>query len=285
MEVNLQSVFSEDELDLLAQKTKFIQRATTSKITGSNFLDIVIMNSDKLVGQSLNDLCIDLKQKHHVNISKQSLNDRFNLYAVKFLKSILESLLKTQITDVPIMTKFKTFKRIIIKDSTCFQIDKSLSKDYPGSGGASSKASIRIQFEYDVLNGEIVDLTLNGFTEQDAKDSRKTIELVKNQDLVIRDLAYMHFDILEKIDKELDAFFLCRLTQGVKVYEKVDEKYVKIDFSDILTFMRKNKIDMLEKEIFLSFEAKLCMRLIIYLLPDSVVSERMRSKNAENNKK
>lgn len=283
--MDLQSVFSEDELDLLAQKTKFIQRATTSKITGSNFLDIVIMNSDKLVGQSLNDLCIDLKQKYRVNISKQSLNDRFNLYAVKFLKSILESLLKTQITDVPIMTKFKTFRRVLIKDSTCFQIDKSLSKDYPGSGGASSKASIRIQFEYDVLNGEIVDLTLNGFTEQDAKDSRKTIELVKNQDLVIRDLAYMHFDILEKIDKELDAFFLCRLTQGVNVYEMIDEKYVKIDFSDILTFMKNNKIDMLEKEIFLLFESKLCMRLIIYLLPDSVVSERMRSKNAENNKK
>ncbi len=243
------------------------------------------MNSDKLVNQSLNDLCIDLNQKYNVDITKQSLNDRFNKYAVEFLKSILELLIKLQITDVPVLTKFKTFKRILIKDSTCFQIDESLSEDYPGSGGSSSKASIRIQFEYDVLNGEIVDLTLNGYTEQDAKNSRTTIELVKNQDLVIRDLAYMHFDILEEIDKKLNAFFLCRLIQGVNVYEKINGQFVKIDFEDIYNFMTESNINILEKEIYLSFKNRLCMRLIIYLLPDDVVSKRMRNKNAEYNKK
>ena len=207
-----------------------------------------------------------------MDITKQSLNDRFNNYAVIFLKTVLELLLRSQIRDKPVMDKFKTFKRILLKDSTCFQIDESLSEYYPGSGGASSKASLRIQFEYDVLKGEIVDLTLSAYTDQDAKNSRETIELVQNGDLVIRDLAYMHFDILERIDRELCAFFLCRLTQNVNVFEKIKDQYVKIDFSTIHTFMIENKISFLEKEVYLfnKTNSKLCIRLIVYSLPDAV---------------
>ena len=74
------------------------------------------------------------------------------------------------------------------KDSTCFQIDESLAEYYPGSGGSGSDASVRIQFEYDILSGKINDLSLNSFNDQDAKDSVATIELTEHGDLIIRDL-------------------------------------------------------------------------------------------------
>ena len=64
-------------------------------------------------------------------------------------------------------------------------------KDYPGSGGSGSKASVRIQFEYDLLGGKINDLSLNAFNDQDASDAIATVDLLQAGDLIIRDLAYV----------------------------------------------------------------------------------------------
>ena len=108
--------------------------------------------------------------------------------------------------------------RILIKDSVCFQVDESLLKAYPGSGGSGSKASVRIQFEYDLLGGKINDLSLNAFNDQDATDAIATVELLKTGDLIIRDLAYVGLQALQEIIRKA-AFFLCRLSPNVKVYE------------------------------------------------------------------
>lgn len=87
----------------------------------------------------------------------------------------------------PYLLKLDGIRRILIKDSVCFQIDESLKDDYPGSGGDGSTAAVRIQFEYDLLSGKIHDISLNAFNEQDAKNALSTIELVGQGDLIIRD--------------------------------------------------------------------------------------------------
>ena len=68
-----------------------------------------------------------------------------------------------------------------------------------GSGGSASKAAVRIQFEYDLLNGKIIDLSLNPYTRQDATDSLETIDLTQEGDLILRDLAYMSLKVLQEI--------------------------------------------------------------------------------------
>jgi len=216
IDVVIDPFFTPEELNQLAKNTQFVHRK--GKIDGSLFFDLIVFHSEDLKSQSLNDLSASLKDKHNIEITKQSLHERFNKYALAFLKEAMKRMLKKQLNDCQ-TEDYKGFNRILIKDSTCFQIDESLAKAYPGSGGSGSKATVRIQFEYDFLTGQINDLSLNAFNEQDAKDSLGTIELTRKGDLIIRDLAYMGLTVMQLI-QSLEATFLCRTSPSVHIMEK-----------------------------------------------------------------
>ena len=115
--------FTRDELDELARDAGFVQRE--SKLNGSLFLDLVVFNSESLKAQSLNDLSVILKNDHDTDITKQSLHERFNDTAVAFLKEALEALLCKQLDAETLFPKLEGIRRILIKDSVCFQIDES----------------------------------------------------------------------------------------------------------------------------------------------------------------
>ena len=253
-------------------------------MNGRRFLDLIVFNSENLKSQSLNDLSVILKSEHDVDVTKQSLHDRFNEYAVTFLRNALEKLIQKQLDVEPYLLNLEGINRILIKDSVCFQVHESLSTDYPGSGGAGSKASVRIQFEYDLLCGKINDLSLNAFNDQDATNSVATIDLLSAGDLIIRDLAYVGLAALKTIIKKL-AFFLCRLGTGVKVYELTGDQYTELDFSSIRRYMEKRGLVVMEKEVYLGKQEKLKTRLVIHLMPADEVEKRIRKAREYNKKK
>lgn len=274
--------FTAEELNQLAIDSNFVQRK--GKIDGHLFFDLIVFHSEDLKSQSLNDLSATLKDRHRIDIQKQSLNERFNNNALLFLKKALEKLLRNQLKQKlalpfgPCM-----FNRILIKDSTCFQIDESLAEYYPGSGGGGSKASIRIQFEYDLLSGSINDLSVNAFNEQDAKNSLATIDLTREGDLIIRDLAYMGINVLKAAQLK-KVIYLCRANPVATIFEKIDDRFEKIDFMKLAGFMRSHEISCIEKEVYLGGEEKLKTRMIIYQLPEEEYAKRIR-KAEQNNKK
>jgi len=228
--------------------------------------------------ESLNDLTIALNKQHGVDISKQGLDDRFNIYAVQFLKAALEDLLQQQLVEKISFRNCLEFKRILIKDSVCFQVDESLAQYYPGSGGSGSKANVRIQLEYDLLDGKIVDLSLNAFNDQDAKNSVLTLDVVNDGDLIVRDLAYMHLESLQGIVERI-GHFLCRLNTQAKVYQDQNCEIIPLDFSAIVKAMRQHNIQQTEETVFIGKNQDLQVRLFIYLLPEAVYNERMRKAN------
>jgi len=266
----------------LAHSCQFIQRK--GKIDGCTFLSLIVFNTSSLLEESLNDITIDLQKNYEIAISKQALHERFNEKAVLFITSALEKLLNKQLQAKVTFRDCGEFKRFLIKDSVCFQVDDSLGNDYPGSGGSGSKANVRIQFEYDLLNGKIVDLSLNAFNEQDAKDSSATLHLVEEGDLVVRDLAYMHLEALQGIVEKI-AHFLCRLNTQRKVYQEQNGQLVELDFAAIVKFMRKNDIKHYEKQVWLGKKKDLQVRLFLFLMPQSVYNERMRKANKNASKK
>ena len=225
-----------------------------------------------------------LKDKHDIEIKRQSLHERFNSYALLFLKTALEKMIEKQLNlKLSSLDDFKVFKRILIKDSTCFQIDESLAQYYPGSGGGGSNASIRIQFEYDILSGKINDLSVNAFNKQDAKDSLATIELTQEGDLILRDLAYMSLKVLGSLAMG-KRFFLCRVNPIIKVFEKKQDGFQAFNFIETTNHMKKYGIKCIEKEVYLGCVEKLRVRLILYLMPEKEVARRIR-KAEQNNKK
>jgi hypothetical protein len=269
-------------LEELARATKFVQRE--GKIDGCIFLDLIVFNSENLKEQSLNDLSIKLNHDYGIEITKQALHDRFNGHALCFLKKALEQLLKQQLPSESLLPEYHVFNRILIKDSVCFQLDESLASYYPGSGGDGSEAAIRIQFEYDLLSGNINDLSINAFNDQDSKDSIATIEKCTKGDLIVRDLAYMNLEVLRKIIELIDACFLCRLSPSVNVYEKKHGRFEKLDFLKIFNYMKNNDFTVIEKTAYLGSIDKLQVRLIIHLLPEDIVNKRLR-KAIKNSKK
>ena len=273
MQGQFENHFDLEEIEQLARDKKFVQRE--SKLNGKTFLNLIIFNSNSLHDESLNDLTIALNKNHGVDISEQGLDDRFNAYAVQFLTAALEDLLRQQLAEKVSFRNCLEFKRILIKDSVCFQVDESLAKHYPGSGGSGSKANVRIQFEYDLLDGKIVDLSLNAFNDQDAKNSVLTLDVVNDGDLIVRDLAYMHLESLQGIVKRI-GHFLCRLNTQAKVYQEQDGKMIALDFTAIVQTMRQHNIRQIEETVFIGKNRELQVRLFIYLLPEAVYNERMR---------
>ena len=276
MQGQFENHFNPEEIEQLARNKKFVQR--DSKLNGTTFLSLIIFNSNSLHDESLNDLTIALHKNHGVDISKQGLDDRFNAKAVQFLTAALENLLRQQLAEKVSFRNCIEFKRILIKDSVCFQIDESLAEHYPGSGGSGSKANVRIQFEYDLLDGKIVDLSLNAFNDQDAKNSVLTLDVVNDGDLIVRDLAYMHLESLQGIVKRI-GHFLCRLNTQAKVYQEQDGKMIALDFTAIVQSMRQHNIRQIEETVFIGKNQELQVRLFIYLLPEAVYNERMRKAN------
>jgi hypothetical protein len=268
--------FTQEELEILARESGFVKR--TGKITGSIFLELIIFNSEQLKTQSLNDLTVTLNKKYQIDMAKQSLNERFNENAVTLVQMALEKMLNSQI-DRNKLFEIEGINRILVKDSVCFQLDESFADKYPGSGGSASKAAVRIQFEYDLLNGKIIDLSLNPYTKQDATDSLETIDLTQEGDLILRDLAYMSIKVLQ----EIKGIFLCRLKSQLSAYELNEEtgEYVLIDFKLIYHELKTKQLNKIEKVVYLGKE-KLKVRLFIYLLPEEEYARRIRKATKKN---
>ncbi|MEN8232961.1 MAG: IS4 family transposase, partial [Thermodesulfobacteriota bacterium] len=281
MRKQLNTFFEPQEIEQLALESKFVQRS--GLLNGFTFLCLLAINSDDLATESLNDLATKLELGYGINIKRQSLDERFNQYAVSFLKKAVGELLNRQCSKVPLMC-CDQFKRILIKDSVCFQVDASFAEYFPGCGGSGSPATVRIQFEYDLVAGKIVDLSLNGFTEQDATNSTMTLDVVNEGDLVIRDLAYMHITALKGILERLGDF-LCRLQSNRQVYQLQDDKVIELDFVRIVRTIEKYEIDKIEEKVFLDRKMTLEVRLFIYLLPLDVYRERMRKAKLNAKKK
>jgi len=273
IEQEIPKFFAAEELEELARESGFVIRKRN--IDGATFIRLICLNNENLRKESLNDLTITLRQEYDVEITKQSLNDRFNEKAVLFLKLTLAKLLNRRINRSRILPLSSCFKRILIKDSVCFQIDESLAEDYGGSGGSGSKAAIRIQFEYDMLCGLINDLGISAFNEQDATNSAATLDMTREGDLVIRDLAYMHLDVLHGFIQK-SVSFLCRLNTNTLVYQLVKGEMKPVKFPLIVKRMREFGINSVIEDVYIGKKEKLPVRLFIYLLPHKEYSERIR---------
>ena len=241
-----------------------------------------MFNEKNLKERSLNDISADYLREKGINVSKQSLDERINQKAVSFIKALVLKSIEQELKSENGLS-MKEFKRLKIKDSTSFQITERLSEAYPGSGGGGSNAGIRIQCEYDYLEGNLTDLSINAFNRQDQNDSIATLSQIEAKDLIIRDLGYINIKLLKGILSK-DASFLSRLNSGTQVYEKKDDKYKVVDFEQIRREMKKNGQETIEMYVYIGSD-KLKVRMILSLVSEEVYQTRMKRYNKEKKKK
>lgn len=123
---------------------------------------------------------------------------RFNKTTVAFLQAVFTSLLTQKLCSSQSLSPqtMSPFKRIRILDVTFFQLPDVFSSEYPGSGGSSNTAGVKIQLEYDKTYGTTC---------------LKTVES--------RDLGYFDLKDLQAIH-ENEAYYISRLKLNTRVYIK-----------------------------------------------------------------
>lgn len=225
---------------------------------------------------SLLDLTGDLFEHFGIQITKQSLQERFNPHAVKFMESVLSLSLNQQLTGGDQKEQLSKFNRVRIKDSTKFALPEQFATTYQGFGGAipNSKSMIAIQYEYDLISGQTMDFRLTNGLCNDQLDSRDHTNDIREGDLFIRDLGYCTTGYLQKII-DSKAYFLNRLAPKISVYHASDPS-ATIDFESCLKKMKKHRLPYLEYSVLIGRKAKIPCRLIISPVDDATYKMRLR---------
>jgi hypothetical protein len=274
-------ILNEEKINETAKKCGFVIRE--SKLTGFRFLDMLLFTHFNHKELSLNDLSVQLKARYGISIKKQSVNERFTQTAVSFFKIILEDVINISVQKTN-KIDFTKYEKVRIKDSTAFQLPEPMQNNYPGSGGSGSKAGARIQFEYDLKAGKILDLSLHPYNIQDTKNAKDTIDDINTNELIIRDLAYTAIPNLKKIEAK-GSFYLNRLNTTTKAYTSSNKKdFVELDFASIFKQMKTQKINRLEKLVYIGKE-RFKTRIIIELLPQKKYEQRVRKAKKQATKK
>lgn len=248
------------------------------------FIDNLLHDATCEVTKSLNQLAININKKYKVDITKQGIDQRFTGDAVKYVHALIGNQLSQQVSHSIDSEWFKLFKRVLIKDSTKFDVSENLVSQLPGSGGSASKAGVSIQHEFDIKAGKVIDLTITPANIPDTKDASNTIGNVQAGDLIIRDLGYSIISCFDIMDKA-GAFFISRLNVTIIAQEMKDNKLVEIDFVKLKKTMEEDKLKRLEKQVYVGKRDKFPVRMIIELMPEEVINKRLKNKNSFNKKK
>jgi hypothetical protein len=248
------------------------------------FFDNLLYDATSGGTMSYNQMAIEVKSTHGVDISGQGIDQRFNEGAQKYIQGMIGEQLLSQVSQSIDIDWPKHFDRIIIKDSTKFDLFKALFEKLPGFGGCASKAGVSIQYEFDVKSGEVNDLSIHPAKRPDNKDAIQTIGLVRKGDLTIRDLGYFAVDYFKKIEKT-GAFFLSRLHTKILVYQKKEDRLKELDFAKVYQMMMAGNIQRLDQKVYIGENEKFPVRLIIQLVPEEVVASRMQKVDKYNKKK
>jgi hypothetical protein len=247
------------------------------------FFDSLLYDATSVDTKSYNQIAVEVKSTHGVDISGQGIDQRFNTGAQKYIQELLGEQLSYQVSQSIDTGWTLHFNRVIIKDSTKFDLPASLKEILPGFGGCASKAGVGIQYEFDVKAGEVNDLSIHPANRPDNKDAMQSIDLVKKGDLTIRDLGYFVLDYYKRIEKE-EAFFLSRLNTQVLVYHEKEGKVQELDFAQLYQEMKRGNLQRLDMRVYIG-EEKFPVRLLIELMPDEAVATRMNRINKYNKKK
>ena len=290
----LKRCFSKDKIEEIAKKTGFVKRK--GKVKACEFVCLCYFMDVEVANNTLVTLCTKLSEKTGILVSNQALDQRLNERCVKFLKKIFEKLLRQTITNnthIPSMWD-KYFKRIRILDSTAFQVPESYKDIYPGSGGCSQASGVKIQLEYELKSGNLLNMQVGAGSESDNTFGSKIRDTIKSGDLILRDLGYFNFEDFLDIEKR-EAFYISRLKPNIAVYiESNDIQYYKNGTPKKSSLFKRIYISNIMKQmsdgehyeindVYIGQGKKLKTRLILYKLTNEQLRERSQKckKNAK----
>jgi len=232
--VKLVSYFQEKRIEVLARQTNFIKRKR--KVTGLQFLLSLLCGLVPCAAPSLESMITCFE----VCISRQGLHKRFTKCAVEFLKALLADVL-IQITAQiePLRQGVRQFERIVLWDSTQWQLKEQLQRSFPGYGGGASKAACKLQTGIDLVSGQILHLDYHKSTRPDQGYGPTILKTMRSGDLLIFDLGYYSVHFFSTIISR-SGYFICPVYYNAVV--KTDQYQ-----ASVAEFLLKSKAKSIDR--------------------------------------
>ncbi len=273
--INFQKYFDEDQINKTARQTQFEKRSAR-KMSASEFFKLLIFSNLNTKDVSLDNLCETFEVDRKISFTKQSLDEKFDTESVEFIKKLLFNLIEHSIleTNLKFGDILENFESVRIKDSTSFKLSKNMANKYIASSKNKEHSILKIQYEFDLKTGKVYDLSLHSFIESDLTDAKTNIENINKNDLFLRDLGYVVLPVMEAIIKK-EAFFLNRFAFSSNAYE-TETSTQKIDFAKIQEYLKKYRLQSIEKNVFIGNKQRIPVRMIIEILPESEIEKRLR---------
>lgn len=285
LKTKIQSIFRKNDLEAAAYKTKFVQRST-SIVQPDDFLHLMTAASIEPSVVPLEGLCEKLRTLNpDADITPQSLMERINRkeasdYLEIILNKSLNEGLNLIVEKIP-ADLLEPFNNIYLEDATECELNEALSEHFKGPGGTASKSIVKINFIYEVHRRVMQNIKIIDRRTPDQKTAKKVIELIKKDDLIIRDLGYFCAEALKTI-MQFEAYFLSRLPACVAVYLRREDKN-PIDLSKHFNTYFKNEL-VIDIQVYITTE-KIPTRLIAYPVPTEVAEKRRRIANRNAQKR
>lgn len=209
-------------------------------------------------------------------ISKQGIDNRFNVHAVEFLQSVFRQYFENQLIlhRLPTILSDK-FTAIRVMDSTEFKLPESLSHVFPGFSGEGTKACAQIQFEFDALSERVIHMSVENARVSDKTYASERLGSLRKGDLVLRDLGYYSISSYKEIESQ-EAFYISRLKPQVLIYEKKRNVFKQITHAGILKRLRASGKMYLDIPAYIGKDSKHPVRLIANLLDEKAVAQRVK---------
>jgi hypothetical protein len=272
-------VFTRAHIKSLATATGFTLRSSR-KLDAVSFFTLLLHTVTQAQAVSLSSMVSYLSDRFGIEISKQSLDERFNSRCLKFVEAVLKEIIQDRLSSIYGDKFFSSFSSVPVKDSTKIKTPSNMSDNYPGLGGSPS--GISIQYEYDLKTNRVLDLNITAATRNDQADSVSTRASIEPGSLIIRDLGYYAKATFQSITDD-GAFFLSRLHSHTAVYNLDD---TVVDFAEIYREMQMRQIERRELPVYLNVNGKkLFVRMNLTPVPEEVYNKRMRDRNKENKKR
>ena len=216
---------------------------------------------------------------HHsgINVTKQAMDKRFNMNTKAMLTNLLQDVMSQQIHTKP--TAMNWFTDIRIMDSSEFAVSKKAAATFPGYGGTGREALVQIQFEYQLMDSKVTQLSIGSALDSDSVEGMKHIDSIPPKTLLLRDLGYFSPKAFKELSKR-NLYFISRAKSQWNFYTLEDGEYNLLTIPDIHNRLKSQNDKYIDLDVYVGEQHRVPVRLIANLLTKEQRQKRLEKKSA-----
>lgn len=218
-------------------------------------------------------------------VSFQAIAKKLDFRQEPFFHALFQKALVSRIQqklNFPMHDILKSFRRVIIEDSTCFKLPKSLFEFFPGARLPHGRmAGGRLQLRIDLKGHNYEAIALRNYCQNDQSFADDVLTTLQKEELIIRDLGYWSIPVFKQIIKR-GAYFLSRLNLTTNVLCPVTQH--RINLASFLKKQERQGIYHVDMPILLSEQYRMPVRLVAIKLTDDQAQRRRRMAKSQRHK-